>query len=296
MDLELSIKQCQQRINNVLGQYLPEDNETPSRLHDAMRYAALDAGKRLRPFLVYSCGEAFGASLPDLDSAAAAVECIHVYSLIHDDLPAMDDDDLRRGKPTCHIHFDEATAILAGDALQTLAFDILLNHPLSDKAEPFRLSMLRALSLASGSKGMGGGQMLDLQATNKSLQLEELKIMHRMKTGALIKASILMGLQCSGITDKNTLQSMEHFGDLIGLAFQVKDDLLDVEGDTDIIGKPAGSDTKANKSTFPALMGLEPARAYAEELIAEALQALQPLPYNTERLGQLATYIIERQH
>jgi len=296
MDLELSIKQCQQRIDQVLNNYLPDDNESPCRLLEAMRYAALDSGKRLRPLLVYSCGEAFGAKSSDLDAAAAAVECIHVYSLIHDDLPAMDDDDLRRGKATCHIHFDEATAILAGDALQTLAFDILLNHPLSSKIEPFRLSMLQVLSHASGSKGMGGGQMLDLQATNRSLQLDELKVMHRMKTGALIRASILMGLQCSGIQDQTIVRSMTTFGELIGLAFQVKDDILDIEGDTETIGKPSGSDAAANKSTFPALMGLEPAKNYAEQLVAQALQALQPLQYNTERLKQLATYIIERQH
>ena len=208
----------------------------------------------------------------------------------------MDDDALRRGKATCHIHFDEATAILAGDALQTLAFDILINHPLSEKAEPFRLSMLKELAYASGSLGMGGGQMLDLQATNNSLQLDELKIMHRMKTGALIKASIIMGLYCSGIKDEKIIHSMTSYGELIGLAFQVKDDILDIEGDTAIIGKPTGSDTAANKSTFPALMGLEAAKDYAQRLIDEALHALQPLQYNTQHLEQLATYIIERQH
>ena len=296
MNLETSIKDCQLRINTVLNNYLPDDKVSPHRLHQAMRYATLDAGKRLRPLLVYSCGEAFGADSNDLDAAAAAVECIHVYSLIHDDLPAMDDDDLRRGKSTCHIHFDEATAILAGDALQTLAFDILINHPLSSKAESFRLPMLKELSFASGSQGMGGGQMLDLQATNKSLQLDELKTMHKMKTGALIKASISLGLHCSGIKDKSIIRSMTNYGELIGLAFQVKDDILDIEGDTEIIGKPTGSDTAANKSTFPALMGLDSAKNYAQQLVSESLLALKPLPYNTERLQQLATYIIERHH
>ena len=296
MELDISIKQCQQHINEVLSNYLQDTNDSPCRLLDAMRYAALDSGKRLRPLLVYSCGNTFGAKQTDLDAAAAAVECIHVYSLIHDDLPAMDDDDLRRGKATCHIHFDEATAILAGDALQTLAFEILINHSLSKQAEPFRLSMLKELAHASGSQGMGGGQMLDLQATDKNLKLDELKNMHRMKTGALIKASIVMSLHCSGITDDTIIKSMAKYGELIGLAFQVKDDILDIEGETSIIGKPTGSDTQANKSTFPALMGLEAAKAYAEQLISEALQALRPLAYNTKQLEQLATYIIERQH
>ena len=291
-----AIKQCQQRINKVLGHYLANDHLSPCRLQEAMEYSTLDAGKRLRPLLVYSCGEAFNADINDLDAAAAAVECIHVYSLIHDDLPAMDDDDLRRGKETCHIRFDEATAILAGDALQTLAFDILINHPLSEAAEHSRLLMLKELASASGSKGMGGGQMVDLQATNKSLQLDDLKNMHRMKTGALIKASILMALHCSGIKDDKTIQAMSLYGDLIGLAFQVKDDILDIEGDTEIIGKPTGSDTSMNKSTFPALMGLDAAKTYAEQLVNESLQALQSLPYNTDKLKQLATYIIDRQH
>ncbi len=296
MQLESSIIYYQQRINKVLEQYLPDAGSSPRRLHQAMRYATLDAGKRLRPLLVYSCGNVFVADESDLDAAAAAVECIHVYSLIHDDLPAMDDDDLRRGKATCHIHYDEATAILAGDALQTLAFDILINHNLTEKAESYRLLMLRELSYASGSKGMGGGQMLDLLATNKQLKLEELITMHRMKTGALIKASIILGLYCCGINDKAVIKTMTEYGDLIGLAFQVKDDILDIEGDTDIIGKPTGSDTAANKSTFPALMGIEGAREYMQKLIKEALQALQPLPYNTLLLEQLAIYIIERQH
>jgi len=296
VNLKSAIKRCQQRTNEVLDNYLPDAGEHPHRLHQAMRYSTLDAGKRLRPLLVYSCGEVFSADKRDLDAAAAAVECIHVYSLIHDDLPTMDDDELRRGKATCHIQYDEATAILAGDALQTLAFEILINHKLTEKAEPHRLSMLKVLSSASGSRGMGGGQMLDLEATNNILQLDELKTMHRMKTGALIKASIILGLSCCGIDDVRITEPMTRFGELIGLAFQVKDDMLDIEGDTDVIGKPTGSDTAANKSTFPALMGLEGARSYMQKLIEEALQALQPLPYNTLLLEQLATYIIERQH
>jgi len=296
VSFEQSIHECQQRINNVLDDLLIPNKKIPERLLDAMRYSVLDAGKRLRPLLVYSCGKIFDAQIDDLDVAAAAVECIHVYSLIHDDLPAMDDDDLRRGKPTCHIAFDEATAILAGDALQTLAFDILLNRSLSDKAEPLRLEMLNTLSKASGAQGMGGGQMLDLLATNQQLKLDELIRMHEMKTGALIHASVLLGLHCCGIKEKMIIQPMSQFGLLIGLAFQVKDDILDIEGDTRVIGKPSGSDTASNKSTFPALMGLESAKNYAQQLITEALQALESIPYNTDQLEQLAQYIIERQH
>jgi farnesyl diphosphate synthase len=296
VNLESSINDCQQRINVILNTYLSDHKTSPERLITAMRYSALDSGKRLRPLLVYVCGETFGANQSDLDAVAAAVECIHVYSLIHDDLPAMDDDDLRRGKATCHIQFDEATAILAGDALQTLAFNILINHTLTTQAEPFRLAMLKELSHASGSEGMGGGQMMDLQATNNLLLLDELKTMHRMKTGALIKACVLMSLDCGGITDTKIIQSMTNYADLIGLAFQVKDDILDIEGDTQILGKPKGSDTAANKSTFPALMGLDSAKNYAQQLVTDALHALQPLPYNTNQLEQLASYIIERHH
>jgi len=296
MDFEQSVRLCQQRINEILDGFLGRENTIPDRLLMAMRYSVLDSGKRLRPLLVYSCGNVFNALKQDLDIAAAAVECIHVYSLIHDDLPAMDDDDLRRGKATCHIAFDEATAILAGDALQTLAFDILLNAPLTENAESMRLDMLKTLSTASGAQGMGGGQMLDLLATDQRLELDELINMHEMKTGALIHASVLLGLLCAGITDKIIFQKMSEFGSLIGLAFQVKDDILDIEGDTDTLGKPSGSDTASNKSTFPALMGLDSAKTYAADLITQSLQALDAIPYNTTQLEKLAIYIIERQH
>ena len=294
--LSAKLSQCQERIDRLLDNSLPAENTTPERLHKAMRYSSLNAGKRLRPLLVYLVGESLGVLEADLDAPALAVECIHVYSLIHDDLPAMDNDDLRRGKPTCHIAFDEATAILAGDALQSSAFDILANYPLSPEAEPSRINMIRILAHASGSLGMGGGQMIDLLATDKGFQLEELVAMHAMKTGALIKASVMMAMSCAPQLDAESQLALTEFADKIGLAFQVKDDILDIEGEAELVGKPIGSDMQANKSTFPALMGIETARTYAQKLIQEALLTLDRIPYNTDPLKEVATYIIERQH
>lgn len=296
MKLAQHIDACQQRLNELLEQQLPAMDVAPERLHRAMRYASLDAGKRLRPLLVYLAGETLGAKQSDLDASALAVECIHVYSLIHDDLPAMDDDELRRGKATCHIAFDEATAILAGDALQSLAFDILANHPLSEQAEAGRIELIKVLSKASGSLGMGGGQMIDLLATDQQLDIQALKNMHCMKTGALIAASVSMAVITSGIKEQTIINAMTDYADRIGLAFQVKDDILDIEGDTEVIGKPSGSDQAQNKSTFPALLGLEQARSYAEKLVQEALLSLQRIPYNTDALKDLAHYMINRHY
>ena len=283
-------------MDRLLDQWLPQENVVPERLHKAMRYASLNAGKRLRPLLVYLAGETLGASQSDLDASALAVECIHVYSLIHDDLPAMDDDDLRRGKPTCHIAFDEATAILAGDALQSLAFEILTDHQLSGIANANRIDLIKILAKASGSLGMGGGQMIDLEASKKVQTLEQLKQMHGMKTGALISACVSMAVVTSGIQDQKAVDALALYADRIGLAFQVKDDILDIEGDTEILGKPSGSDVQQNKSTFPALLGLEAAKQYAEELVAEALLTLDGIPYNTVALEELANYMIQRQY
>ena len=261
-----------------------------------MRYASLNAGKRLRPLIVYLVGDALGADKTDLDASALAVECIHVYSLIHDDLPAMDDDDLRRGKATTHIAFDEATAILAGDALQTIGFNILCHHPLSPDVESERIRLLTILTDASGSVGMGGGQMIDLIATDSKLSIEQLEAMHRMKTGALISACVKMAVATSQINEAEIIAAFDRFADRIGLAFQVKDDILDIEGETEVIGKPSGSDEELNKSTFPALMGLDAAKEYAQQLIDEALLSLERIPYNTEALEALAKYMIERQY
>jgi len=294
--LSTHIEACQSRLNGLLNDWLPTEDTEPTKLHQAMRYSSLNAGKRLRPLIVYLVGDALGVKQTDLDASAVAVECIHVYSLIHDDLPAMDDDDLRRGKPTCHIAFDEATAILAGDALQTIGFDILCRFPLSPEVESERIKLLQILTHASGSLGMGGGQMIDLIATDSILNLEQLKAMHRMKTGALISACVKMAVTTSQIQDSETISAFERYADRIGLAFQVKDDILDIEGDTDVIGKPTGSDEELNKSTFPALMGLDSAKHYAEQLIDEALLSLEQIPYNTEALEALARYTIERQY
>ena len=296
MNLSTHIESCRRRIDALLDQWLPSEATEPTKLHRAMRYASLNAGKRLRPLIVYLVGDALGADKTDLDASALAVECIHVYSLIHDDLPAMDDDDLRRGKATTHIAFDEATAILAGDALQTIGFNILCHHPLSPDVESERIRLLTILTDASGSVGMGGGQMIDLIATDSKLSIEQLEAMHRMKTGALISACVKMAVATSQINEAEIIAAFDRFADRIGLAFQVKDDILDIEGETEVIGKPSGSDEELNKSTFPALMGLDAAKEYAQQLIDEALLSLERIPYNTEALEALAKYMIERQY
>ncbi len=296
MNLSTHIESCRRRLDALLDQWLPSEATEPTKLHRAMRYASLNAGKRLRPLIVYLVGDALGAEKTDLDASALAVECIHVYSLIHDDLPAMDDDDLRRGKATTHIAFDEATAILAGDALQTIGFNILCHHPLSPDVESERIRLLTILTDASGSVGMGGGQMIDLIATDSKLSIEQLEAMHRMKTGALISACVKMAVATSQINEAEIIAAFDRFADRIGLAFQVKDDILDIEGETEVIGKPSGSDEELNKSTFPALMGLDAAKEYAQQLIDEALLSLERIPYNTEALEALAKYMIERQY
>ncbi len=296
MNLSTQIESCRRRLDALLDQWLPSEDTEPTKLHRAMRYASLNAGKRLRPLIVYLVGDALGADKTDLDASALAVECIHVYSLIHDDLPAMDDDDLRRGKATTHIAFDEATAILAGDALQTIGFNILCHHPLSPDVESERIRLLTILTDASGSVGMGGGQMIDLIATDSKLSIEQLEAMHRMKTGALISACVKMAVATSQINEAEIIAAFDRFADRIGLAFQVKDDILDIEGETEVIGKPSGSDEELNKSTFPALMGLDAAKEYAQQLIDEALLSLERIPYNTEALEALAKYMIERQY
>ncbi len=283
-------------IQQQLELILPSANEIPQRLHCAIRYSTLSRGKRLRPLLVYAAGETLGANIHDLTQMAIPVELIHVYSLIHDDLPAMDDDDLRRGVPTCHIAFDEATAILAGDALQTLAFEMLCDCELTPDAEKNRLLMIKTLAQASGTRGMGGGQALDLDATGKTLSLPQLSQLHAMKTGALIKASVKLGAYCAGDIDASHLDALDTFASFIGLAFQVQDDILDIEGSTEKLGKPQGSDLISEKATYPALLGMVGAKAEARRLISEALQALTPLPYNTDILQSFAQLVIERDH
>lgn len=289
-----SLTQYQQRVEQQLQRVLLERSCTDKRLLDAMTYSLLLGGKRVRPFLVYSCGHMLGASLTDLDGPAAALEAIHSYSLIHDDLPAMDNDDLRRGKATCHKAFDEATAILAGDALQALAFDILCSHRYQQVAAADVVIMLQQLSYAAGYNGMCGGQAIDLAQTNHKTTLQQLEQMHRLKTGALIECAILLAWQCSPAKKQEDKEALLVFARALGLAFQVQDDILDIESDTTTLGKPQGSDSKANKSTYPALLGLDAAKEKARQLYQQALQALTQLPYNTDELRAFAQYVIER--
>ena len=284
----------QQRVEAQLQQLLTARAHTDARLLDAMSYSLLLGGKRVRPYLVYACGTMLGATLHDLDGPAAALEAIHSYSLIHDDLPAMDNDDLRRGKPTCHKAFDEATAILAGDALQALAFDIIASHPYQHVNPASIVRMLQQLARASGYNGMCGGQAIDLAQTNQRTNLQQLERMHRLKTGALIECAVELAWLCSSKQHPTELAALQAFAGALGLAFQVQDDILDIESDTQTLGKPQGSDTKANKSTYPALLGLTQAKQKAQQLYQDALNALAALPYNTDELRGFAKYIIER--
>ena len=286
----------QKRIDNFLEQKLkslPINNE---QLHEAMSYGLLIGGKRIRPYLAYITGEALGVDIKDIDGIAGAIECIHAYSLLHDDLPAMDDDDLRRGKPTCHKMFDEATAILAGDSLQTLAFDIIANHTFSETAKPKQIKLIQQLVTASGYQGMCGGQALDIAATNKKISLTQLEKLHSLKTGALLEATVLMAAECSSTITVQEKQTLKKYAQLVGLAYQVRDDIIDITSTQEQLGKPCSSDLESNKSTYPALLGLEGAQQKAENLFQQALQALASLPYNTQSLAEFATFIIKRNY
>lgn len=291
------LRAMQQRVDSVLTAYIDAQPLADLPLVEAMRYGALLGGKRMRPYLVYATGQLFGLDLKNLDAPAAAVECIHAYSLIHDDLPAMDDDDLRRGQPTCHIKFGEANAILAGDALQTLAFTILADGDMPDVLVKDRLSMVSELATASGASGMCGGQALDLAAEGQQVILDALEKIHRHKTGALIRAAVRMGALAAGNTGRAVLPILDTYAQAIGLAFQVQDDILDVIGDTATLGKRQGADQQLGKSTYPALLGLDGAKAKAMDLYQEAVSALDQLAalsYNTAPLLALASFIIER--
>ncbi len=294
MSLTTLLNAYQARTEQTLQHWLPTARTLPGHLHQAMRYAALDGGKRIRPALVYMTGVALGAPQARLDGPACALELIHVYSLVHDDLPAMDDDDLRRGKPTTHIAFDEATAMLVGDALQSLAFYILAHDPqmLDDPAR--RLRMVETLALAAGSRGMAGGQAMDLAATGRDISLAELEDMHIHKTGALIRASVRLGALSQPGGDDALLDSLDHYAKCMGLAFQIRDDILDIEGDTATLGKPQGSDQAADKPTYPALVGMDEAKRMARDLHQEALDSLAPLGEAGQPLRDIAEYIINR--
>ncbi len=287
---------AQERVNAALEQYLPADSIQPQRLHHAMRYATFNGGKRIRPLLTYATGAALQISPELLDAPAAAVELIHAYSLVHDDLPAMDDDNLRRGKPTCHIQYDEATAVLVGDALQTLAFKVLTKYTAADISAQKKIDMLNHLAVASGSRGMAGGQALDLDAVGQQLNLTELENMHIHKTGALIRASVQLSCIIAAPEDQAKLKGLDHYAKCIGLAFQVQDDILDIEGSTEALGKTQGKDEANNKPTYPALLGLEGAKRMAQRLHQEALDSLQILDEGADPLRWLADYIVERSH
>ena len=281
------------RVETALGDLLPAPRVAPARLHDAMRYSTLGGGKRVRAMLVFAAGEVSRASTARLQVAAAAVEMIHAYSLIHDDLPCMDDDVLRRGKPTCHVEFDEPTALLAGDALQSLAFQLLAEYRLSDSPED-QLRMIQLFAVACGSRGMAGGQAIDLDAVGRSLTLPELEFMHIHKTGALIRASVVLGAHCGSALGPEQMERLDRYAKCVGLAFQVVDDILDEEGSADRLGKTAGKDREKAKPTYTSLMGLPEAKRFAAELLSDAHEALSSFDPAADRLRQLADFIVHR--
>ena len=284
----------QARAEAALHARLPAGDAVPARLHAAMRYAALGAGKRIRPVLCYLAGEAVGVTPDRLDGPAAAVEMIHAYSLVHDDLPAMDDDDLRRGRPTTHRAFDEATAILAGDAMQVLAFEVLSGDASMQAGAAARVEMIRILSVASGTAGMAGGQSLDLDAVGRPLAIADVEEMHRRKTGALIAASVMMAAAARPDLPEALRAALGVYSDALGLAFQIVDDILDVEGEAEVVGKPVRADAAAEKPTYPAVAGLDAAKARALALRDEALAALGPFGPEADGLRDVTRYIVER--
>ena len=295
-NLKIYLAACQNRVERALDSRLPAENILPQKLHQAMRYSVLDGGKRTRPLLTYATGKALGLSEDALDAPACAVEFIHVYSLIHDDLPAMDNDDLRRGKPTCHKAYDEVTAILAGDALQALAFEILANDSSIQVDSAARLKMITVLTKASGSQGMVGGQAIDLASVGTTLNLPELENMHIHKTGALIRASVNLAALSKPNIDPAIAKSLDHYAKCIGLSFQVKDDILDVESDTATLGKTQGKDEDNDKPTYPALLGMAGAKQKAQELHEQAVVSLASFGSEADLLRELSLYIIERTH
>lgn len=285
----------QQRFEEVLKHLLPSAEVAPQRLHAAMRYSVLDGGKRVRPLLAFAAGELAGADLARVDIAAAAVELIHAYSLVHDDMPCMDDDVLRRGKPTCHVEYDEATALLVGDSLQSLSFELLSEHKLSDHPAS-QLQMVKLLAVASGSRGMAGGQAFDLASVGKQLTLPELEFMHIHKTGALIRSAILLGAHCGNALSAVQIEKLDHFGKCVGLAFQVVDDVLDAEADTATLGKTAGKDADNDKPTYVTLLGVAQAKKMAAELHREAMESLSEFGTAAQRLRELADFIVIRKY
>ena len=293
---ESLVDDFQRRVDATLDKWLPQAELNPTRLHQAMRYAVLAPGKRVRPILVYATASALGIELQQVDGAACAVEIIHAYSLIHDDLPAMDDDDLRRGRPTCHRQFDEATAILAGDALQAVAFYIISHDPSMTENAAARLQMIENLSLFSGSRGMAGGQAIDLEAVGKTLNIAELETMHIHKTGALIRTCIQLAALSTDKLNTEQFKALDSYAKCIGLSFQVQDDILDVTGDTATLGKTQGSDSERNKPTFPSIIGLQASHEKAQELHQNALQALSIFGEEADILRYISAWFVERRN
>jgi geranylgeranyl diphosphate synthase, type II len=292
--IEQELHELSKRVERALDRWLPSAEIHPRTLHSAMRYSVFNGGKRVRPVLVYATGKALGVPPEALDGPACAVELVHDYSLIHDDLPAMDNDDLRRGKPTCHKAFGEATAILAGDALQALAFEVLAADPDMIADAAVRLRMTQQLATAAGSRGMAGGQMIDLEAVGQTLQLAALEDMHIHKTGALIRAAVMMGAISKVDVSDPDLHRLDRFAKCLGLAFQIRDDILDEEGETSTIGKTQGADKARNKPTYPALLGLRESKAHAKALCDEALASLENYDQRADLLRSVARYIVER--
>jgi len=285
-----------ERLEEKLNSVLPGGEQSPEHLHQAMRYAVLGSGKRFRAALVYATGESVGVDLNILDVPACAIELVHAFSLIHDDLPAMDDDAVRRGKPSCHLAFDEATAILAGDALQTLAFESIADDSYLDVSDATRLKMITILAQAVGSQGMAGGQVIDLQSTNQALSESALKALHEMKTGALISASVILGAITNESINPKLLDALQRYAGAVGLGFQIADDILDEISDPALLGKPQGADKRHGKSTYLSLLGEHTARHAAETQLTLAKQALQALPLEAPLLNELAQFAIQRRY
>jgi len=294
-DLPSYLQQCQDAVDTRLEYWLIEQPSISQNLAEAMRYATFNGGKRVRPILVFATAEALGANKNQAVDAACALEMVHAYSLVHDDLPAMDNDDLRRGKPTCHIAFDEATAILAGDSLQCFAFEVLTESDLPAMTDNIKLAMIRTLAKASGTIGMAGGQALDLASEGKQLTLEELETVHRHKTGCLIRASVAMGGMIAQGNEQQ-MHALDKYADAIGLAFQVQDDILDIISDTETLGKQQGADIALNKATYPNILGLDAAKQLAQDLNHKAQSALTSFDEKALPLRALANYIVSRSH
>ncbi len=296
ISLNKFMTQSRQQVDAALEHWLPADKKQPQRLHEAMRYTVFNGGKRIRPFLVYATGHALGVPMIALDGAACAVELIHAYSLVHDDLPAMDDDDLRRGQPTCHIAYDEATAILVGDALQTLAFQVVIRDPKLAGSTQSKLKILDTLASASGSLGMVGGQAIDLESIGKTLSIEDLENMHLHKTGALIRCSICIPALATPNLNPRTFENLDRYAQCIGLSFQIQDDILDEESSTETLGKTQGKDRDHDKPTYPLLLGIDGAKQKAQDLNTQALDALSQFGNEANLLREMSRYIIEREN